>query len=380
MRPVSADFNRSVRGSHRVLVEARLVPPAQIGTDPDGITIPINDGNVVSDGNASIRSTLDLRTDGTGVWPIRPSSPYTPYGNEIFVRRGIAYGSGVSEWVSLGYFRIHTIEQDDAPDGQIRITGQDRMSSIIDGRLVAPIQFSSGTRYGLVVFRLVNEIYPSAVIEWDDDSDDILLGRQQIADEERYEFLDSLITGLGKIWFWDHRGVLVIKDPPDPGIPVFTVNHGRDGVLIRMGRQLSREGVYNAVVALGEAPDSDTGPVRAVAIDDDPRSVTFWKGPFGKVPRFFSSPSIISQNGAESAARSLLVRALGLPYNVDLTAIPNPALEPLDPVLVTYPSRARLSSARQETHVLERITIPLDAQSEMTASTREQSLVTVSFL
>jgi len=333
MRPVSTKFLSSLRGSHGRTAQAFVVAPGQTGTTPTGTEIPILDGNVQLDATAQIRSTLDLTTDGTGEWPNQVSDLFTPYGNEVFVRVGMVFGGGVTEWVSLGYFRIFDVGQDEAPNGPLRISGQDRMSGIVDARLVQPQQFLATATYGAVVTSLVQEVFPTAVITWDDLSYTDALGRAVIAEEDRFEFLDDLIKSKGKIWYWDYRGYLVIKDVPPEDDPVWDVNAGENGVLVSLSRELSREGVYNGVVAYGDALDNVT-PARAVAVDNNPTSPTYWNGNFGKVPRFYSSPFITTINQAQSAANSLLRQKLGLPYNVDFSAVPNAALEPWDPVAV----------------------------------------------
>jgi hypothetical protein len=248
MRPVSDAFLRTVRGSHRMVAEARVVAPGLTGVDPAGTTISILSGDVQVDGTADIRSTLDLTTDGAGMWPTDAASLLAPYGNEIFVRRGIRFGNGTTEWVSLGYHRIQRPEQDNAPRGPIRISGQDRMAGIIEGRLVAPRPYAANASYGTVLSDLVGEIYPWATIEWDDTTNASLLGRAVVAEEDRYKFLADLITAVGKVWYWDHRGVLVIRTPPSPADPVYEVNHGAGGVLVSLSRRLTREGIYNGVV------------------------------------------------------------------------------------------------------------------------------------
>ena len=103
----------------------------------------------------------------------------------------------------------------------------------------------------------------------------------------------------------------------------------------------------------------------AVARDLDPLSPTRFGGPFGMVPRFYSSPFVTTVPQAEQAAAALLLRSVGLPYSVDFQAIVNPALEVLDPVEITYDDRSR-----REIHVVDRLTLPLTAASVMTGATR----------
>jgi len=366
VRPVSERFLRTVRGSHQAVFEALVVAPGQTGVQPTGTPVTILPGSDVHfDGAANIRATLELSTKGEGMWPTGAADLLAPYGNELFVRRGIRYGNGTTEWVGLGYYRIYTPEQAQAPKGPIRVSARDRMSAIVDGKLTSPRPFPASTTYGAVVTALVGEIYPWATIEWDDTTSAEQLGRQVVAEEDRYAFLNDLIKATGKVWWWDHRGVLVIRTPPSATRPVWEVNYGEGGVLVSLSRRLTREGVYNGVVVTGEGADTAT-PIRAVVVDSSLNSPTSWWGPFGKVPKFFNSPLITRIGQAKAAATAMLGQELGLPYAVDFTSVPNPALEPFDPVRVRYPGRS-------EMHVIDRLTIPLGVDAPLRASTREQA-------
>lgn len=366
---------RSLSGSHTATFEARVVTSFQTGDNPDGETIPILGGDVHFDGTAEIRANLELETSGileaTGdsAWPRRAGSLLAPYGNEVFVRRGVDFGGAGILWILLGYFRINSPEQDDAPFGPIRISGQDRMAGIVDGRLLAPRELAAGRTVASVFAELVQEIYPLAIVLFDD-SGQTTLGRTLVAEESRYQVLRDLAESLGKIMFWDGQGFLRVETAPDPATPVWEVNAGRDGVQLTTGRRLTREGVYNAVVATGEAGDDDE-PVRAVAVDANPRSPTFFGGRFGKVPRFFSSPLLTTNAQAATAARNMLRRSIGMPFSVDFQSVVNPSLRPFDPVRVT------LQDGNREIHVVETVSVPLDEQTSMSATTREQTLVVV---
>lgn len=373
MRPVSQKFLDSLNGSGGDVFQALVVEPGQTGAEPTGTEIAILGGDVQLDANSAIRSTLALDTDGFNMFPDQSSDLLAPYGNEVFIRRGQIFGGGSIEWVSLGYFRINDVEQDEAPDGPIRIAAQDRMAAIVEGDLLAPVQYASTAKFGDILEELVQEIYPWATIEWDDGTDLDPIGRSLIADDQvdasRYTFLNELVRSLGKIWYWDYRGVLVVKDVPPQDEPVWDVHSGEDGILISLGKSLSREGVYNAVIATGEALDS-VAPSRAVAIDNNPDSPTYFYGSFGQVARKYSSPFITTDAQALSAAGAILRQSLGLPYNVDFRTIGNPALEPLDAVSVGI-------KGSTETHVIETLTIPLVVDQAMAATTREQTLVVI---
>lgn len=335
MRPVSERFLRTLTGSHTAIFRARVCTPGQTGVSPVGTELPIFGGDVRLDAGADIRSTVEMQTDGSGgVWPDDSGDALVPYGNELFVERGLAYGGGAVEWVSLGYFRINALEQDDAPSGPIRITGTDRMSMIVDAKMTTVKQYAAATTNGAMLSDLVLDAYAAAVIEWDDATVRLApIGRTVIVEDDRYAAIKDLVTGLGKIAYFDYRGVLLVRTPASADDPVWTVARGAGGALVQAGRSISREGVYNGVLATGEALDTEA-PARGLAVDSGAGSPTLWGGPFGKVPRYYASPLLTSDAQARVAAAAILRRSLGLPYNVDLTAVPNPALEPDDPIAV----------------------------------------------
>lgn len=359
-------------GSHQIAIEARVVTTYQDGDDPDGTEIPVLTGGVVLDGTADIYGTLTLTTDGDGMWPQRASDLLSPFGNEIFVRRGV-YADSTIVWVPLGYYRIQDPDQPDAPDGPITITGLDRMAGLIDARLLAPRQYAATQTVRFVFDDLVREIYPDATILFDDTMIEFsALGRAVASEDSRYEMLREIADAYGKIMYWDTSGVLRVESAPDPAEPVWNFMAGRrDGVLLGVSRALSRDGVYNAVVASGEGTAGDIPPVRGVAFDDNPASPTYFFGRFNQVPRFYTSPLIVSTVQAVDAARAMLSRNLGFPYNVAFTISPNPAVRPFDPVKIM------LRDGEVNDHVVEAITIPLDAAIAMTGRTRQKTIIAI---
>lgn len=369
MLPVSSAFLGTVRGSHRIVVRARVITPGATGADPPGRDLAITDGTVTLDASADVRGTLDLTV--AEAWPASVGTDeLAPYGTEIAVSRGIVLGNGVIERAPLGIYRVTAVEQEDAPAGPLRVTGSDRMSGLIEAELVAPVQYLKTQTYADVVADLVQAVYPGQPIEWDDTSGSGTLGRTTIVEQDRFGFLRDMVTSLGKIFYFDYRGVLVIVDAPEATASVFDVDAGGGGVLVSASRSLTRQDVYNAVVATGEAMD-DFAPATAVVVDADPTSATYWDGPFGKVPLFHSDPLIVTTAQATKAATQLLSANRGLPYSVDFSAVPNPALEPWDPVLVRYPPQAAASPhVAVETHVLEQVTVPLTPDAALTAKTR----------
>ena len=317
-------------------VRVRAVPVGQTGVSPaGGVTLLPTGGDVAFDAGADVRATVDLSIaahdpdTGLALWPAASDSVLTPYGAyELFIERGVAFGGGSIEYVGLGYYRIDNVDQGDAPDGPIQLSGKDRMSMVVDTRLTTPLVFAATDTLGDIVDELVGYAVPGVVIEWDDATDSEPIGRAGFTpDDNRYGFLREILTGVGKVGSFDHRGILVIRTPPDPrSRPSWTVSRGRDGVLVSASRSLSREGVANGVFATGESVDTEP-PVSALVVDSDPDSPTFWGGPFGRIAKPFASPLLTTAAQCELAAATVLRRSTGLPYNADFSAVPNPAVE-----------------------------------------------------
>lgn len=359
-------------GSHVVAFEARVLETYQEGDDPVGTEIPILGGEVTLDGTADIYGNVSLSTDGRNTWPQRATDLLAPFGNEVFVRRGV-HTDGQTAWVPLGYYRMQTPTQGEAPDGPIEITGMDRMSGIIIARLLSPRSFSSNRTVHSVFDELVHEVYPEATILFDDPAVEFAqLGRLIESEESRYDLLKEVVDSFGRIMYWDTSGQLRIETAPDPQVPLWHFAAGRrNGVLIQASRTLSSEGVSNCIVVTGEGASDEIEPVYAVVIDNNPNSPTYFYGRFGPVPEFYSSPLITTYEQAIGAGRLMLQRNLGFPYNVDFTISPNPAIRPWDPTRIIY------KDGKREIHVVETIRIPLDSTTAMAGTTKEQTLTAI---
>jgi hypothetical protein len=121
-----------------------------------------------------------------------------------------------------------------------------------------------------------------------------------------------------------------------------------------MGVSVSNESVYNAVVALGGSSNSDIPPVSAVAIDDNPASPTRWGGPLGKKPKILEQDELLGTVELCQAKADLLLQYyVAESRTLDMTALPNPALEPGDVVAIS------MLDGTVENHLLVSTSIPL---------------------
>ena len=342
MYPVSQRFLDSLDGSHEMVARARILEGSrQFSLDPVGQEVPILDGDVKISRTADVKRTLSLTIPGE-YWDL-----VQPYGNEVFVERGIDFGDGTQEYVPLGYFRIQDVEQDRAPRGPITLDGRDRNAQLLDHRRPYPIALPSGATHRQVFQALLNaqliggDLF--AYLPWGSggfsvtlpitwtgyNPDTVTLNGTQVWEQSAYEFLAKLAESLESVLVFVEDGSLevALRDAPLTEDPVWTVRAGEGGNLLRTGRKVTRDGVYNSVTAYGSDPAAPTGYQIANNASGGPLQ---WNGLFGHVMRYYASPLLRTGAQATAAAGTVLGRYSALPLSSEIEVVPNPALRPND--------------------------------------------------
>ena len=361
MRTVSSAFLERIAASHKVAVEITILELGEeIATIATGIS-----GSVTLDSTAATRGRMDVTIAGADLVPFTASDPLAPYGREIQIKRGIEHNGG-RELVSLGIFRIDRTQISESSDGlQIRVSGGDRSVRVIDARFEEPYQVAAGTNYATAIEELV--AVADASIQFDltatTRTTPLLTANEG---DDRWKLAQDMAGSLGHLLYFDGDGVCVSRPISSTGAtaPAAQLVEGDGGLLLTADRVWTRKSTFNRVIATGENTGNGT-PVRGVATDDNPLSPTYYYGPFGKVPRFYASPFITTTGQAEDAAAGFLARELGTTQTVDFGTVTNPALEPNDVARVT-----RLRAGIDEDHIIDALTIGLDAAAAMTGRTR----------
>lgn len=401
MRDVTPEFLAAVAGSHQVATRVEVLNDGEVTRTVDAIA-----GGVTLDQTAATRGRVDLTIADPDLVPADPSAALAPYGNELRVYRGVLFpfGGGVEEladpgpggqawpitlWgtegegddpaptptlvaistvelVSLGIFRIdETTVTDNGDQLEIRVAGMDRSARMIDARFEEPYTIAAGTNYATAIEDVLKAGWPEITV---DITPTTLTTPLLIGEEggDRWKFAQEMAAALGHSLYFDGDGVAVTRPVASPsGIPTVTLAEGPGGVLLSAGRRWNRQGTYNRVIATGENPAEGAVPARGVATDDRPSSPTYYYGSYGKVPRFYASQFITTDEQAADAAQAILNRELGTTQTVDFGMLVNPALEPDDLVTII---RAR--AGIDEAHLIDSITIPLAADQAMTGATR----------
>lgn len=369
MYGVTSTFLATVVRPHQARTRVRVLsgPVAQFGLDPAGTDLPILDGEVKFTASSDVKATADLTVPGD-YWPA-----VLPYGAELFIERGVVYPGGSEELVPLGYFRIEEASQADAPRGAIRLSCMDRVAQLRQNRVLRPWQIPDGTSHRTVFEALVNGGAGGAALaafygvtvpitwsEYDPDAAEVYGGL--VVEDSTYDVLAQLAALRGCVLRFDESGGLGVG-PRDAATltPVWTATAGEGGNLVRASRSVSRERIYNVVVAYGTNPAAPTSYVRA---DNTSASSPIRRtGPFGPSLRFYGSPVIRTDAGAASAAQTVLSRYAALPESAGFDVVPNPALRPLD-----------VMAARLDRHVqrwvIDEVSVPLGGGRAMALATR----------
>lgn len=289
--------------------------------------VPVLPGSckISQDRGSKTRMTCDVSV----ILANRPDLNITNTSHRFSVRRGFQ-SLGVEETIKHGIFRIDDISYND--DGTIDIAGSGLEAYIIDARFTSPRTPPYGLSTVGYIKTLIQEVLPGHTVSVECSKDKIIQARAPWK-VERWDAIESLAESIDAEVFADYRGFFVIRDIPTVASDrpaVYTIKEGVGGTLIGRDLKKSRDKVYNAMVCTGQSSDPKVPPVWAMAIDNNPASPTYYYGPFGKVPKFFSSQFLTTTAQCLASAKTMLVEALGANEQLSVKALPLTFLEPGD--------------------------------------------------
>lgn len=362
MWPISPAAREVLRSSHQVTFRA-TAHTAILGT----LDIPLVGGTVTSDAKSQVRRTASVQVGDPGLWPTSPYSALSAVGSELGIEYGIVLPRHGVEWVPQILGPIQKVTGRQPAVTELTVEVADRSTGIAEDRLTVPTQTALASTIPAEITRLIVESNPSATVI--DESNSTQPAPVLEIEEHRWQDgVEKLADAGGLEVFADVLGRFVIRPVPtlsDP--PVWRVDVGPTGVLIEAQLEQTRAQVYNAVIARGERTDG-TPPVRAMVVDDDPASPTRWGGPFGRKPRFFTSPLLTTEEQCIAAGTALLERVKGYAATVQLQTLVNPALESGDVIELVLDDGAR------QLHIVDQVPVPLTAASSQTLATRSIDL------
>jgi len=375
--------HHQVRSMVEILVDGKveLVIKGRATVDPvTGKKVAAIDGGVKVS-RTQVRREGDLRivdlSDVAGSFSVRDASDlFAPLRTEFRLWRGYEYwdatpyermtGTGVEYW-PIGTFIINK-----APMSwpTIDLHGYDRLWNL-RGRFQRPWIVADGTPNMVELERLLRAIIPSAQQDIDlpvsDSTAGALVWEQQ---DDQLTRAHDLALADGKVLYADQMGTIRAAEEPfiDASQVVWTFKPDRYNIGANPSRDIDATDAENVVIATGES-DGTIPPVSGRAADENPASFTY----IGKTPEiahFYSSPLLRTKGQCAAAARTILMRELGVSDQVVVPTVPLPGLESGDVLRVEDPL-----TRTNDLLIADVFNIPLRANGIMTIECRTQRLI-----
>jgi hypothetical protein len=327
--------------------------------------LPVVSGSITIDSKGNNRRSGSIVIGDPDLFPnLLNNTPIEPYGTEFVIKSGVTYADGTEELVPLGKFPIYTISGREEGGMFPEVRFFDRSKICEESGYLEPRDYS-GKRCIDRIEKLMDYMFGDdggpIDIHVGDDVQDIKLPGGSNFSENHWARIQKLAETMATEVFFDVNGDLVIQTPPfvDQSFPlqsaVFAIDPGDYGVLVSATRTITRDQTYNRIGVYGAPPNGNGTQPYGEATDSNPRSPTYFYGPFGKVTRSFQYPTLTRPSHCQRTADMLLRQHAGLTRSVDFGMLANPALDVGDIVLLEYPS-----DGIQELHIIDQITIPFD--------------------
>lgn len=328
------------------------------------VELPINSGNIAYDRTADVQATLNANVLAVPRFNMSEVA-VNLYQAYLRVNYGIEYPNGDIEWVPCGWYKVY--ESKDGEPSRVRdLVGYSLERAVQDSKFLSPTVVSGASAITVMTNLVKAALEPNIpggtlVVSNTFTGSDVAVP-WAVYDEDRWQAVRDLALLLDADIGFGRNGEFLIKDRPDPyATATYDPDNGHGLKVISFNKTTTREGAYNGVIARGEST-TGSAPVQSVVVDDNPNSPTYWDGPFGKVPRIYSSPFLTTTGQCTAAGLALLSKGAGLRESIDLEVGPDPTLDTADARAFSLPS------GYSKTITIQTITLDLGPNSPMTVT------------
>jgi hypothetical protein len=354
--PVSDRFLARLAESHQVATRVQLFL-----TNGRVVDVAHTGGSVTVDRSQAIRRTCSVTSADTSLIPRTPTDQLATYGARLLISRGVTYGDGSSELVPLGVFRLDSVDGD-VSQGPVTLQGKGLEAVVADDKLTTPYT-ATGTVITAVTSLIQRSIPGATVLA--QIADTSIGSRTWDVEADPWAAAQEVAAAAGAEVYANADGMFVISTLPDLATtpPIWAVEATEGGVYVSGTRAMSADKVNNGVLARGENAADNVPPVSYLAVDNDPNSPTYWGGPFGRRPMFYTSSTLTTAGACMQAATLKLAAAKAPNASGDFSSLPNPALEPGDVIRVMH------EDGTKELHQVASFSVPLDEGGSFPIST-----------
>lgn len=369
---VTSLFRPALAYSHTVAVRVRIRSSTGQFTTLDTVG-----GSVSIDIDRTVRrdcSGIDILSPSGSLIPTTSSSLLSPLsGAELWIDRGITYASGSTEYVPLGKFSwTQTMMRYTNSGIMLTLDGlQDRSLKCIQATYWRPVIITSSTAVETVISTILKQAYPGIPGTKLLPATGATISARSFGvegDSDPWTDAVALARDYGYRLFFDADGILTMKETGGALASPLLAYGSSYPLITEIERSWSSEDTYSGVIATATGT-SMLQPFRSIAWDESVTSPTYYKGPFGRRVRVYSSSAINSQASADLTAKTQLQDTLGVAEQLTWSQIPDPSLDVGDVVQLIYPD---LSINRN--YRIDRIEIPLSSGELMTVTARERRL------
>lgn len=362
---LSSEAGDLIGRTHQIEVRATLSHPVY-GTQ----VVAVGGGSIGSDATSQIRNSGTINVDPR-LWPDGPNGLIAPFGSVAFVEYGIVLSDGSTEWVPLGTLPIEQSQRTRPVTGDagIPVKLTDYSAWIADDTFDSPQQTVSGATAVAEITRLAQRTLPNVTVIDQSGSLNRVIPQFEMQANPWGDGIEKLAAGITCEVFFDVYGRLTIRPIPTlDNLPTWYVRTGDGANIIQIDEQLSRERVFNRVVASGQRTDN-VPPVTGTAVNSDPLSPTYYGGAFGRKTKRVVSPTLTTTAQANAMAAATLARVRGVSFDASLSTLVHPGIRAADVIQVSDPLIGT------GPHILDRVDIPLSPADLLTMSTRSDNQV-----
>lgn len=291
-------------------------------------------GSFTQDARRSGRWDGRLTFAGDDLLPRRPGDLLTPFGTRVEVELGLELLDGSASSVPYGTYVISSATTRTQAGSRVVDVGLVDVSVLVDRyRFEEPLRIPSGTTLAdmmnlVVITRIGTNPGVAATVT--------ALGADRIfgldPNTGPWSELLDVLSNFSRIAWYDRVGSIQLgSTTPDPATAYPL------GSLTSLSSSFD-QAPPNVIVARGE-PQDGSGPVQAVAMDEDPTSATYagsapGTSPYGRVTLFFASPLLKTEGQAQSAADTILAQNVGAGATYTLVRPYDPTIDAGDVVSV----------------------------------------------
>jgi hypothetical protein len=355
---VTSTFLQTIQTAPSFTQQATFTPP---GGTP--ITVPIEEGSVSLASTQNTRRTCDLTvTGGSDVY----QAIMAP-GTILDLTMGLQYASS-SELVPVFHGELTEGDQD-LGAGTIALQGGDMAVRLARSKFLNAWSPSNYDRVEAIATAVRAAVPGTVVLNLSTDTGTVGKGTSWASQASPLDVIGDLTKDGGTEAFFRPDGVFVIRDlPVVDSSPVWTLSR----TLTAAARERPLDSLYNAVVVTPAATDgSQKWPQQVVELTDT--SHPLHKSKIGFAPYFWSSPTIVSQGEARTAASAMLSRITGATQTLNLGSVSNPALDGGDVITVLAPPLGQ-EPAQSFRHFIDSFSLDLPSGA-MTLATRSTQVV-----